>query len=130
MAHFAADRRSTGINYRIVPASAARQALRALTKFGPLTVGHCSVICTRASNGPPTLYELLDGKLKIDRGAPASTWSGHIAASSITDVFNAEALSNPGVQRFLKLLDEIFSPEFAAPNTYVFTNTKQTNNRS
>lgn len=36
---------------------------------------------------------------------------------------------NPGVQRVLKLLDEIFSPEFAAANTYVFTNTKQTNNR-
>ncbi|KXG84044.1 hypothetical protein ATO67_13580 [Agrobacterium bohemicum] len=32
-------------------------------------------------------------EIKLDRGAPASTWSGHIATSSITDVFNAEALN-------------------------------------
>lgn len=28
--------------------------------------------------------------------------------------------ANPGVQRVLNLLDEIFSPEFSAENTYVF----------
>ncbi len=32
--------------------------------------------------------------------------------------------ANPGVQRVLNMLNEIFSPEFAAENTYVFKNSK------
>ncbi|ADY67892.1 hypothetical protein AGROH133_14465 (plasmid) [Agrobacterium tumefaciens] len=32
-------------------------------------------------------------EIKLDRGAPPSTWSGHIATSSITKVVNAEAFN-------------------------------------
>jgi DNA-binding transcriptional ArsR family regulator len=32
--------------------------------------------------------------------------------------------ANPSVQRVLNMLDEIFSPEFVAANTYVFLNSK------
>lgn len=35
--------------------------------------------------------------------------------------------ANPGVQCVLNMLDEIFSPEFAAANTYIFRNAKKKN---
>ena len=72
--------------------------------------------------------EMSVGELCSKIGLSQSAVSQHLAKLRSDGLVNTRRdaqtiyyrCANPGVQRVLNLLDEIFSPEFSAENTYVF----------
>lgn len=68
------------------------------------------------------------GELCSKMGMSQSAMSQHLAKLRSDGLVNTRreaqtiyySCANPGVQRVLNLLDEIFSPEFSAENAYVF----------